>query len=690
MRDRLTLVGEGWGHGAKMHTFKNAGVARLIVSVALSAMACFPIVVGPEEAVARTRPNLLNLAPDTTVTPIASPTPSPTHKPAPTPTKTPTPTPRPRPTATPTRRPKPDPTSTPIPARRPKPTPTMLRPRPKSTASPSRDAIFRASLNRDVRAILSVAQIAVASATLKVSRHPAPGPPVQQNVINTISPVICNGKSYPAARPFLSQPFHGYVQLTSFFDHDYPDFTRDGLIVIANGMRAAMPARSVSRFGIASDFPAYWSGSVRQYVYYDGHNGYDYSLNYQPVYAAAAGRVLFAGWNYPGEPREGYGQMVLIDHGKGYVTLYGHFSRILVHSGEKLKAGQELGISGNTGHSSGPHLHFSVFHNCKPTDPYGWSGSGSDPLTSYQGETSAFLWLRPPDIVNLFPRWPGLTHMPAPPEAQVLNLTLPDRVNLVKTLSALNREQRAIAAVLRRHSIPVHYDWAAAAFLFPKPVKPALLYSVPYAASIVPDSSNDLFFSEATLGDFLARLVPRVKLGNQLVGGPWRTNILRFRGQTYLLGRGPANESLELIAHNSHSGPMSTVSNGRGRFVIPLSPALPKSDLEVISTSGKALLAPHVASEGPPQGRGSRMTGNSHKPSDSIGPEAGQGRDGDTSRHGTQMVYLYLALGATTGSALVLFLFLTSKRLRRFLPPYLDEDEPVTSVTNSRDDSPLS
>src|SRR5919202_1906803 len=107
--------------------------------------------------------------------------------------------------------------------------------------------------------------------------------------------------------------------------------------------------------------------------------------------------------------------MVMIDHGHG--------SQILVHKGQRVKRGQRIGISGNTGHSTGPHLHFTVFHNCTPTDPYGWQGGGPDPLVNYQGETSGYLWKKSPAVFNPLPRL--ASGIPASGGVRVLLLRLP-------------------------------------------------------------------------------------------------------------------------------------------------------------------------------------------------------------------------------------------------------------------------
>jgi murein DD-endopeptidase MepM/ murein hydrolase activator NlpD len=82
-----------------------------------------------------------------------------------------------------------------------------------------------------------------------------------------------------------------------------------------------------------------------------------------PVRAAEHGTVLFAGWY------GGYGKLVVLDHGDGHSTLYGHLSVVLVTAGERTAKGQVIGLVGSTGYSSGPHLHYEVRKNGRPVDP---------------------------------------------------------------------------------------------------------------------------------------------------------------------------------------------------------------------------------------------------------------------------------------------------------------------------------
>jgi murein DD-endopeptidase MepM/ murein hydrolase activator NlpD len=81
-----------------------------------------------------------------------------------------------------------------------------------------------------------------------------------------------------------------------------------------------------------------------------------------PVYAANAGMVILCRWN------GGYGNNVLIQHDDGVVSVYGHASRLMCREGSAVAAGDLIALSGNTGYSTGPHLHFELRRNDRPFD----------------------------------------------------------------------------------------------------------------------------------------------------------------------------------------------------------------------------------------------------------------------------------------------------------------------------------
>ena len=97
------------------------------------------------------------------------------------------------------------------------------------------------------------------------------------------------------------------------------------------------------------------------------HSGMDFSAKVgTEIYATGDGVVKIAassGFN------GGYGRQVLIDHGFGYKTRYAHLNEVLVTPGEKVKRGQTIALTGNTGRSTGPHLHYEVIHKGVPVNP---------------------------------------------------------------------------------------------------------------------------------------------------------------------------------------------------------------------------------------------------------------------------------------------------------------------------------
>lgn len=99
------------------------------------------------------------------------------------------------------------------------------------------------------------------------------------------------------------------------------------------------------------------------------HTGIDISApSGTSIRAAASGIVLYAGWN------SAYGNVMLIDHGEGLVTMYAHQTRFAVRKGQLVVSGDVIGYVGSTGYSTGPHLHFEVHVNGVNYNPLGWFG----------------------------------------------------------------------------------------------------------------------------------------------------------------------------------------------------------------------------------------------------------------------------------------------------------------------------
>ena len=110
-----------------------------------------------------------------------------------------------------------------------------------------------------------------------------------------------------------------------------------------------------SRFGFRRD-P--FHGRLAQ------HNGLDFHAAWaSPVTATARGVIKFAG------TRGGYGRVVEIDHGNGFVTRYAHLRRLSVKKGQKVKLHDKVGELGSSGRSTGPHIHYEILYNGKAQNP---------------------------------------------------------------------------------------------------------------------------------------------------------------------------------------------------------------------------------------------------------------------------------------------------------------------------------
>jgi murein DD-endopeptidase MepM/ murein hydrolase activator NlpD len=126
--------------------------------------------------------------------------------------------------------------------------------------------------------------------------------------------------------------------------------------------------RLMSAFGSRSD-PFSGEGAVHTGVDLSAHMG-------TPVRATGDGIVHFASWS------GGYGKLVVIDHGNGIETYYGHLSEFAVIAGQEIRRGDTIGKSGGTGHSTGPHLHYEIRMGGSPVNPYKYLAHASVAVTA--------------------------------------------------------------------------------------------------------------------------------------------------------------------------------------------------------------------------------------------------------------------------------------------------------------------
>ncbi|HEU5099222.1 MAG TPA: peptidoglycan DD-metalloendopeptidase family protein [Roseiflexaceae bacterium] len=190
-------------------------------------------------------------------------------------------------------------------------------------------------------------------------------------------------EGWPApSAPFLSWPIEHSAPVTSFFDHGGPFLTRN------------------AQAGIVT----YWGRTETDLAFaYNGHDGWDYAAAPPDLALAAAdGEVVFAG-NADDNCNT---RSVIVDHGNGYRTMYWHLARVDVAIGDHVARGQPVGMIGQSGCATGPHLHFGVQFLGRNTDPYGWCGAGPDPwATNPAGIASQWLWIDRPSPCGA--PWPG-------------------------------------------------------------------------------------------------------------------------------------------------------------------------------------------------------------------------------------------------------------------------------------------
>ena len=187
----------------------------------------------------------------------------------------------------------------------------------------------------------------------------------------------------------LTLPFvNPNPRITSWMDHHYPTRQDDGIML---------------RFDGATGYA------------YDGHRGTDFAVpSNTPVVAADDGTVIYSEWSDSG----GWG--VVIDHAFDR-TAYFHNNQLFVYPGQHVSRGQLIALSGSTGNSTGPHVHFEVRDLLTPwhsIDPYGWTGPGQDPWRWDMG----YLWTSSPPVPFVLPlafpsgaRWNYWYGMDGPP-----------------------------------------------------------------------------------------------------------------------------------------------------------------------------------------------------------------------------------------------------------------------------------
>ena len=171
--------------------------------------------------------------------------------------------------------------------------------------------------------------------------------------------------SYPALAKQVYEQSYEALEITKIYNASYDTILRlsQQKDLLMRAMPIIMPVDR-RRISIRSGFGWRRDPFTKGYRF---HQGLDLAGRIgTPIYATADGLVLDP---YAKSSMSGYGKVVVINHGFGYQTLYGHLSKILVKPGDKVKRGQIIGHMGSTGRSKGPHLHYEIHYKGTPVNP---------------------------------------------------------------------------------------------------------------------------------------------------------------------------------------------------------------------------------------------------------------------------------------------------------------------------------
>lgn len=259
-------------------------------------------------------------------------------------------------------------------------------------------------------------------------------------------------------QPFLGSIYYGQEDVWQVFDHQFPGSSDNNNYVVHHDGTIHTP---ITLTPLAGTTPT--PGPTAAYIPggygYTSHLGIDYSLEYEPVLAAANGEVIEAGWSYPANHRLGYGLHVRMTYtaNENYEIWYGHLSALVAETGQTITIDPEnpgdrnriIGISGNTGHvfgigglgcgpitgqpetsTCGQHLHLEVRTLADVVvNPYGWIGTTTpDPWAGHpSGEISYNLWATRPALISGADQYPGAGDVGLPePEVDEISLLIDD------------------------------------------------------------------------------------------------------------------------------------------------------------------------------------------------------------------------------------------------------------------------
>ncbi|MGD1320464.1 M23 family metallopeptidase [Chryseobacterium sp. 2R14A] len=199
------------------------------------------------------------------------------------------------------------------------------------------------------------------SSNFGIRKNPIPF----KTVYASVKPVAESASKVASTAPkpeVKAEPVEKIVELTDSYGNK-----REVKVMVTMKTPSAptsSPTSSTAKNTVASKVPAEKNNAPAEADQMQFHKGLDIAVPFgSDVVATAAGKVIFAG------QKGGYGNCVIVSHGNGLATLYGHLSQLVAKTNDKVKVGQVIAKSGNSGRSTGPHLHYEVHKNNAPVNP---------------------------------------------------------------------------------------------------------------------------------------------------------------------------------------------------------------------------------------------------------------------------------------------------------------------------------
>lgn len=197
------------------------------------------------------------------------------------------------------------------------------------------------------------------SSNFGIRKNPIPFKTVYASVKPTSAPVAVAAAPKPEVK---AEPVEKIIEVTDSYGNK-----REIKVMVTPktaSTTSAAPTTSNAKNVAVSKVPTEKNNPPAEADQMQFHKGLDIAVPFgSDVVATAAGTVIFSG------QKGGYGNCVIVSHGNGLATLYGHLSQLVAKTNEKVKVGQVIAKSGNSGRSTGPHLHYEVHKNNAPVNP---------------------------------------------------------------------------------------------------------------------------------------------------------------------------------------------------------------------------------------------------------------------------------------------------------------------------------